>query len=105
MQETMRKEDKRIFVNKVLRALNGEPCIWGYLLPIVKENCLIHWDPLKWCGNGQPFSLSTQRNKVSKRKEVSTQTEDNEFMPIYPIFAFSAITLILVYLYANFHVL
>jgi hypothetical protein len=101
MRESMSKGEKKNFVRKVLEALNGHPCIWGTLLPIVKENCLRHRDPtsMKWLGDGSPFVLPIKSAEV--KKDVSTQTDVNKDLPIYPILAISAAVLILVYFYAK----
>jgi hypothetical protein len=99
MRESMSEGEKKMFVKKVLAALNGEPAVWGSLLPIVKENCLRHRDPMKWLGNGEPFSLPRKRKELPK--DVSTQTDVNKDLPIYPILVISATVLIVVYFYAK----
>jgi hypothetical protein len=83
MRETMSEGEKKNFVKKVLASLNGEPRVWGYLLPIVKENCLIHRDPLKWHGDGSPFVLPSQRKRKGPN-DVSIQTEASKDVSIYP---------------------
>jgi hypothetical protein len=94
MRETMSENEKKSFVKKVLAALNGEPAVWGSLLPIVKENCLRHRDPMKWLGNGEPFVMPRKGNEF--KKDASTQTDVNKDLPIYPILVISAAVLILV---------
>jgi hypothetical protein len=103
MQDTMKEEDKKVFVKKVLSSLNGEPCIWGDLLPIVKEQSIKHRDPMKWNGNGRPFRLPRDRTRKQFKNDVSTQADLQYSMPIFPILAISASVLILqlVYHYAK----
>jgi hypothetical protein len=97
MRETMSDNEKKLFVKKVLASLNGEPCTWGNLLPMVKMNCLRHRDPMKWLGNGNPFCLPTERKIKEVPKDVSTQTDVIKVTPIYPILFISATLLILLY--------
>jgi hypothetical protein len=54
---------------------------------------------MKWLGNGEPFSLPRKRKELPK--DVSTQTDVNKDLPIYPILVISATVLIVVYFYAK----